>query len=200
VEVARRQDVSLRSLLAAVGVGAEIDEEALITADLEIKYAGYFERERAQADRMRNMGEFFLDPDLEYEKMRSLSLEARQKLSNLRPSSLAQASRIPGVSPSDLQNLVIEIERRRRKLMQIQQRISRRRKKDWVGKRLDVLVAGPSEESDLLWEGRTEMHAPEIDGKVYINDFGPYAELSRGQIVRCEIVESHDYDVVARVI
>ena len=93
-----------------------------------------------------------------------------------------------------------EIERRRRKLMQIQQRISRRRKKDWVGKQLDVLVAGPSEDSDLLWEGRTEMHAPEIDGKVYINDFGPYAELSRGQIVRCEIVESHDYDVVARVI
>jgi tRNA uridine 5-carboxymethylaminomethyl modification enzyme len=114
VDVARRQSVSLRSLLDAVGVGTEIDDEALITADLEIKYAGYFERERAQADRMRNMGEFFLDPDLEYEKMRSLSLEARQKLSNLRPSSLAQASRIPGVSPNDLQNLVIEIERRRR--------------------------------------------------------------------------------------
>jgi tRNA uridine 5-carboxymethylaminomethyl modification enzyme len=114
VEVARRQDVSLRSLLDAVGVGAEIDDEALITADLEIKYAGYFERERAQADRMRNMGEFSLDPDLEYQEMRSLSLEARQKLSNLRPGSLAQASRIPGVSPSDLQNLVIEIERRRR--------------------------------------------------------------------------------------
>jgi tRNA uridine 5-carboxymethylaminomethyl modification enzyme len=114
VEVARRQDVSLRSLLDAVGVGREIDDEALITADLEIKYAGYFERERAQADRMRNMGEFSLDPDLEYQEMRSLSLEARQKLSNLRPGSLAQASRIPGVSPSDLQNLVIEIERRRR--------------------------------------------------------------------------------------
>ena len=114
VEVARRQDVSLRSLLDAVGVGTEIDDEALITADLEIKYAGYFERERAQANRMRNMGEFSLDPDLEYGEMRSLSFEARQKLSNLRPSSLAQASRIPGVSPSDLQNLVIEIERRRR--------------------------------------------------------------------------------------
>jgi len=46
--------------------------------------------------------------------MRSLSFEARQKLSRLKPTSLAQASRIPGVSPSDLQNLVIEIERRRR--------------------------------------------------------------------------------------
>src|SRR6266480_4184089 len=114
VEVAKRQDVSLRALFDAAGVGDELDREALVTADLEIKYAGYFERERAQADRMRRMGDFSLDPDLEYNEMRSLSFEARQKLSHLRPHSLAQASRIPGVSPSDLQNLVIEIERRRR--------------------------------------------------------------------------------------
>jgi tRNA uridine 5-carboxymethylaminomethyl modification enzyme len=114
VEVARRQDISLQKLLGAVGVGAEIDGEALVTADLEIKYAGYFERERVQAERMRRMGDFSLDSDIEYGEMRSLSFEARQKLTNLRPSSLAQASRIPGVSPSDLQNLVIEIERRRR--------------------------------------------------------------------------------------
>src|ERR1700674_43835 len=114
VEVARRQDVSLRALLDAVGQGADLDSEALVTADLEIKYAGYFERERAQADRMRRMGDFSLDEDLEYSEMLSLSTEARQKLANLRPRSLAQASRIPGVSPSDLQNLVIEVERRRR--------------------------------------------------------------------------------------
>ncbi len=114
VEVARRQDVSLQRLFKVIGVGAEIDDEALVTVDLEIKYAGYFERERAQAERMRRMGDFSLDADIEYREMRSLSFEARQKLSNLRPSSLAQASRIPGVSPSDLQNLVIEIERRRR--------------------------------------------------------------------------------------
>jgi len=114
IEVARRQEVSLHELLNAVGMGAEIDSEALVTADLEIKYAGYFERERVQADRMRRMGDFALDTDLEYNEMRSLSFEARQKLASLRPHSLAQASRIPGVSPSDLQNLVIEIERRRR--------------------------------------------------------------------------------------
>jgi tRNA uridine 5-carboxymethylaminomethyl modification enzyme len=114
VEVARRQDVSLRALLDAVGQGADLDNEALVTADLEIKYAGYFERERAQADRMRRMGDFSLDDDIEYSEILSLSMEARQKLSNLRPRSLAQASRIPGVSPSDLQNLVIEVERRRR--------------------------------------------------------------------------------------
>jgi len=114
VEVARRQEIPLDGLLRAVGLGADLDSEALVTADLEIKYAGYFERERVQAERMRRMGDFSLDPDLEYGDMRSLSLEARQKLSNLKPHSLAQASRIPGVSPSDLQNLVIEIERRRR--------------------------------------------------------------------------------------
>ena len=114
IEVARRQEVSLQALLSAVGLGAGIDDEALVTADLEIKYAGYFERERVQADRMRRMGDFVLDADLEYDEMRSLSFEARQKLTKLRPRSLAQASRIPGVSPSDLQNLVIEIERRRR--------------------------------------------------------------------------------------
>jgi tRNA uridine 5-carboxymethylaminomethyl modification enzyme len=114
VEVARRQEISLERLFQAVGLGADLDNEALITADLEIKYAGYFERERVQADRMRRMGDFSLDAELDYGDMRSLSFEARQKLSSLRPRSLAQASRIPGVSPSDLQNLVIEIERRRR--------------------------------------------------------------------------------------
>jgi tRNA uridine 5-carboxymethylaminomethyl modification enzyme len=114
VEIARRQEIPLDTLFQAVGVGAELGSEALVTADLEIKYAGYFERERVQADRMRRMGDFSLDPELDYSDMRSLSFEARQKLSTLRPHSLAQASRIPGVSPSDLQNLVIEIERRRR--------------------------------------------------------------------------------------
>jgi len=114
VEVAKRQDVSLRALFDAAGVSDELDREALVTADLEIKYAGYFERERAQADRMRRMGDFSLDPGFDYSEMRSLSFEARQKLTNLKPHSLAQASRIPGISPSDLQNLVIEIDRRRR--------------------------------------------------------------------------------------
>jgi tRNA uridine 5-carboxymethylaminomethyl modification enzyme len=114
LEVARRQDVSLGALFNAAEIGEEIGPEALVTADLEIKYAGYFERERAQADRMRRMGDFALGPDLEYGEMRSLSFEARQKLTSSRPLSLAQASRIPGVSPSDLQNLVIEVERRRR--------------------------------------------------------------------------------------
>jgi ribosomal protein S12 methylthiotransferase len=93
-----------------------------------------------------------------------------------------------------------EIERRRKKLMKMQQQISRRKKKTLIGREFDLLVEGPSEESDLLWEGRTEMHAPEIDGKVFIADFGEREQLTPGEIVRCQITEAHDYDLVARVI
>ena len=84
--------------------------------------------------------------------------------------------------------------------MRIQQQISRKAKKTLVGKQFDLLVEGPSEETDLLWEGRTIMHAPEIDGKVFINDFGDHEQLNRGEFYRCEISEAHDYDLVARII
>jgi tRNA uridine 5-carboxymethylaminomethyl modification enzyme len=112
VELARRPQLALDALFGAAGIGAELSREAVVTADLEIKYAGYFERERVQAGKMKRMGEFRLDAELPYGDMQSLSFEARQKLAALRPATLAQAARVPGVSPSDLQNLVIEIERR----------------------------------------------------------------------------------------
>jgi tRNA uridine 5-carboxymethylaminomethyl modification enzyme len=114
VDVARRQGVSLAELFAATGAGGELDPEAVITAELELKYAGYFERERLQAERLRRLAELALADDLPYEEMRSLSFESRQKLARVRPATLAQASRIPGVSPSDLQNLVLEVDKRRR--------------------------------------------------------------------------------------
>ena len=92
------------------------------------------------------------------------------------------------------------IEARRRSLMKLQQGISRRAKQLWVGRTLDVLVEGPSEETPLLWEGRSQFHAPEIDGKLYLNDFGPHETLVSGTFYRAEITEAHDYDLVARVI
>jgi ribosomal protein S12 methylthiotransferase len=92
------------------------------------------------------------------------------------------------------------IERRKRELMKLQQGISKKAKAEWVGRAVEVLVEGESEETSLLWEGRTEWHAPEIDGTVYINDFDPYEELTAGRFYHCEITEAHDYDVVARVI
>ncbi len=92
------------------------------------------------------------------------------------------------------------IEARRRKLMKLQQKISTRAKSAWIGREIDLLVEGPSEETDLLWQGRTPLHAPEIDGKVLINDFGPHEALVPGTFYRAEITESHDYDVVARIL
>jgi ribosomal protein S12 methylthiotransferase len=92
------------------------------------------------------------------------------------------------------------IEARRRRLMKLQQKISARAKAAWVGREVDVLVEGESEETELLWQGRTALHAPEIDGKVLINDFGPHETLVPGTFYRAEITESHEYDVVARII
>ncbi len=92
------------------------------------------------------------------------------------------------------------IESRRRKLMKLQQRISKKARKQWIGRELDILVEGESEETDLLWQGRSLDQAPEIDGKVLINDFGPHEALVPGTFYRAEITESHDYDVVARIL
>jgi tRNA uridine 5-carboxymethylaminomethyl modification enzyme len=112
-ELARRQDVALLDLFRVMNVGSDIPADAVITTDLELKYSSYFERERVQAEKLRRMGDFPLDETLPYAEMHSLSYEARQKLERVRPRTLAQAAGTPGVSPSDLQNLVIEIEKRR---------------------------------------------------------------------------------------
>jgi len=92
------------------------------------------------------------------------------------------------------------IEARRRKLMKLQQGVSKQAKQQWIGREMVILAEGESEETPLLWEGRTEFHAPEIDGKVYINDFGDLDRLEAGRFYRAEITEAHDYDVVARVV
>jgi ribosomal protein S12 methylthiotransferase len=96
------------------------------------------------------------------------------------------------------------IESRKRRLMKTQQSISRQAKQQWVGRELVVLAEGESEETPLLWEARTQFHAPEIDGKVYINDFGliesTSASLEPGRFYRAQITEAHDYDIVARIV
>src|SRR5437764_9447343 len=93
-----------------------------------------------------------------------------------------------------------EIERRRKHLMQIQKQISRRRKKLLRGQEFDVVLEGPSEESDLLLEARSAMHAPEIDGKLYIADVPEGMIPAAGEFYRCQITETHDYDLVAKIL
>jgi ribosomal protein S12 methylthiotransferase len=84
--------------------------------------------------------------------------------------------------------------------MGIQRKISKKKKKALVGQEFDLLLEGTSEETDLLMEGRTAMHAPEIDGKVFVNDFPDDEELHPGEFYRCQITEAHDYDLVAKIL
>jgi ribosomal protein S12 methylthiotransferase len=93
-----------------------------------------------------------------------------------------------------------EIESRRKSLMSIQKKISRTKKKTLIGREFDLLLEGPSTESELLLEGRTAMHAPEIDGKVFVNDYPEASEPKEGEFYRCRITSAHDYDLVAEIV
>jgi len=93
-----------------------------------------------------------------------------------------------------------EIESRRKSLMSIQRKISRTKKKSLIGQEFDLLLEGASTETDLLLEGRTAMHAPEIDGKVFVNDFPEGDEPKEGEFYRCRITAAHDYDLVAEIL
>lgn len=88
---------------------------------------------------------------------------------------------------------------RKRRLMAIQRKISARRNKQLVGRTVPVLVEGPSEETDLLWQGRQPGQAPEIDGVTLINDFEGAAP-TRGEIRPLLITEAHDYDVMGTLL
>ena len=110
-ELARRPGVPLAALLEVVGLSAS--NEACHWAEVELKYAGYLARERDSVRRLAEMQELRLPTDIPYGSLQAISFEGREKLARIRPTTLGQASRIPGVSPSDLQNLVAELLRRR---------------------------------------------------------------------------------------
>lgn len=111
-ELARRPEVPLRDLLALTSWGrpAEVSE----WADIELKYAGYLLRERSNVQRLRLMEDFVLPRGLPFGTFATISFEGREKLAAARPETLGRAGRIPGVSPSDLQSLVIEVIKWRR--------------------------------------------------------------------------------------
>jgi tRNA uridine 5-carboxymethylaminomethyl modification enzyme len=113
--VVKRPGTSLGQLLTAAGVPAQERDEVMMSAEIELKYGGYLAREREAARRLGELASFALPCDLPYLELASLATEARQKLDQVRPTSLAQAARIPGVSPSDLHNLVVEAARWRRR-------------------------------------------------------------------------------------
>jgi tRNA uridine 5-carboxymethylaminomethyl modification enzyme len=110
-ELARRPGLSVGRLLNLAGV--YVGPQEANWAEVELKYAGYLARELEAARRLGEMETFSLPEELDYHALETISYEAREKLDRIRPTSLGQAGRIPGVNPSDLQNLVVEVLRRR---------------------------------------------------------------------------------------
>jgi tRNA uridine 5-carboxymethylaminomethyl modification enzyme len=91
----------------------ELLAEVFAGAEMELRYEGYLQRERERAETLGRQAAFELPGDLPYRQLASLSTEARQKLERIRPVTLGQAARVPGISPSDLQNLMMEVRKRR---------------------------------------------------------------------------------------
>ena len=114
VEVARRPQVKLEDLTGVIpglkllyeGCGMR-GKEILESAEIAIKYEGYIARERLMADKIKRLERIELDQEFDYERLKSISTEARQKLARIRPRTIGQASRISGVSPSDVSVLLI---------------------------------------------------------------------------------------------
>jgi tRNA uridine 5-carboxymethylaminomethyl modification enzyme len=113
VELLKRPGVEARVLAEAGEAPFRSDgmRDALTAVEVEVKYEGYINREVERAEKLQRQAGFTLEEDLPYAEFVTLSYEAREKLDRIRPMSLAQAGRIPGVSPADLQNLMMEVKR-----------------------------------------------------------------------------------------
>jgi ribosomal protein S12 methylthiotransferase len=96
------------------------------------------------------------------------------------------------------------IARRKNALMSLQKSISRRKLRRRVGERVQVMLEGPSKDTDLIWEARLEGMAPEIDGKVYVTEFEGVTDAAQlpapGTLATLEVTEAKDYDLIGRVV
>lgn len=113
--VLSRPDVSILGLANVCSdvsnLISEFSDETVQQAEILMKYEGYIEREKENADRMIKLENYKLKPDFDYKSIPSLSLEARDKLSKLKPTTIGQASRISGINPADISVLLVHLGR-----------------------------------------------------------------------------------------
>lgn len=117
--VLARPNITLQSMTTAVpelaailnSIPAELCAEVVESAEVSVKYSGYLERERTLAEKHERMENIIIEGKIDYSSLHTLSIEARQKLSSVRPHTLGQASRIPGVSPADINVLLVMLRR-----------------------------------------------------------------------------------------
>ena len=116
-DILMRNNVTFESLQTALPklkkfiVENEMDAEVIEEAEIQIKYKGYIEREKFIAEKLHRLENILIPDDFDFHSMNSLTIEARQKLSRIRPTTIGQASRIPGVSPADVNVLLIKFGR-----------------------------------------------------------------------------------------
>lgn len=113
IDVVNRNDVTISLLCDFVQFFSSYISDNMISrevcegVEIEVKYDGYIQREQLQAEKLLRLENIRINPDFDYHLLTSLSIESRQKLSRIRPATIAQASRIPGVSPSDINILLV---------------------------------------------------------------------------------------------
>jgi tRNA uridine 5-carboxymethylaminomethyl modification enzyme len=116
-DIVLRSNVTMKSLMEAVPrlkkfiEANDFSAEVIEQAEIQIKYRGYIEREKYYADKMHRLEDITIPEGFDYNAMQSLTIEARQKLSRIRPATIGHASRIPGVSPADINVLLVKFGR-----------------------------------------------------------------------------------------
>ena len=113
--IVSRPQITLESVIQGLPKEAKalkiFPQDCIEQAEIKIKYSGYIEREREMADKLNRLEDVTIKDDFDYHKLNSISAEAREKLSKIRPKTIGQASRISGVSPSDISVLLIHFGR-----------------------------------------------------------------------------------------
>ena len=109
-DLLRRPQITYADLASFDPARPELPHVVTEQAEIRLKYAGYIQRQLRQVAEFTRLEERLLPPDLDYQEVSCLRLEARQKLSDIRPASLGQASRISGVSPADITTLMVYLE------------------------------------------------------------------------------------------
>ena len=110
-EALRHSEITVKSVVENVSGFEKFSDRALETAEVEIKYEGYLQKAENAIKEQKRLEEKLLPSDIDYQSLSGLRLEARQKLSDVRPLSVAQAARISGVSPADVAVLLVYLSR-----------------------------------------------------------------------------------------
>ena len=118
-ELIRRPELNYEALAPVDPNRPELDYDVIEQVNINIKYDGYIKRQQRQVEQFKKLESKLIPEDINYDEIQSLRIEAKQKLNEMRPSSIGQASRISGVSPADVSVLLVYLERKQKKFNEL---------------------------------------------------------------------------------